>query len=68
VNCPPAGLTWRNAELKTSTVPLPKSAAKLGDLYKPKSFSVVGALPRTAVGKIDKRALQDAYLAEPRPA
>ncbi|MGH3171158.1 MAG: AMP-binding protein [Trebonia sp.] len=34
---------------------------KLGDLYEPKSFSVVGTLPRTTVGKIDKKALRAAY-------
>jgi fatty-acyl-CoA synthase len=41
---------------------------ELGDLYEPKSFSVVGALPRTTVGKIDKMALRASYLAEPKLA
>lgn len=35
----------------------------LGDLYQPKSFSIVGSLPLTTVGKIDKKALRSAYLA-----
>jgi acyl-coenzyme A synthetase/AMP-(fatty) acid ligase len=39
-------------------------AQALGDHYKPKSFSVVARLPRTTVGKIDKKALRAAYLAE----
>jgi acyl-CoA synthetase (AMP-forming)/AMP-acid ligase II len=39
-------------------------AQALGDHYKPKSFSVVASLPRTTVGKIDKKALGAAYLAE----
>jgi fatty-acyl-CoA synthase len=41
---------------------------ELGDLYEPKSFSVVGALPRTTVGKIDKMALRAGYLAQPKLA
>jgi fatty-acyl-CoA synthase len=39
-------------------------AQALGDLYKPKSFSVVARLPRTTLDKIDKKALRAAYLAE----
>jgi acyl-coenzyme A synthetase/AMP-(fatty) acid ligase len=39
-------------------------AKALGDLYVPKSFSVVARLPRTTLGKIDKKALRAAYLAE----
>jgi fatty-acyl-CoA synthase len=39
-------------------------AEALGDLYEPRSFSIVGSLPRTTVGKIDKKALRAAYLAE----
>jgi fatty-acyl-CoA synthase len=39
-------------------------AEALGDLYEPKSFSVVASLPRTTIGKIDKKALRAAYLAE----
>jgi fatty-acyl-CoA synthase len=39
-------------------------AEALGDLYVPKSFSVVTRLPRTTLGKIDKKALRGAYLAE----
>jgi fatty-acyl-CoA synthase len=39
-------------------------AQALGDLYKPKSSSVVARLPRTTVGKVDKKALRAAYLAE----
>ncbi|HLH58780.1 MAG TPA: AMP-binding protein, partial [Streptosporangiaceae bacterium] len=35
----------------------------LGDLYAPKSCSVVASLPLTTVGKIDKKALRAAYLA-----
>jgi non-ribosomal peptide synthetase component E (peptide arylation enzyme) len=31
---------------------------ELGGLYEPKSFSIVDALPTTAVGKIDKAALR----------
>jgi len=38
---------------------------ELGDLYQPKSFSVVGTLPLTIIGKVDKKALRAAYLAEP---
>lgn len=40
---------------------------ELGDLYEPRSFSV-RALPRTTIGKIDKRALRTAYLAESKLA
>jgi fatty-acyl-CoA synthase len=40
------------------------AAEALGDLYEPKSLSVVARLPRTMFGKIDKRALRAAYLAE----
>jgi fatty-acyl-CoA synthase len=36
----------------------------LGELYEPKSFSLVASLPRTTLGKIDKKALRAAYLAE----
>jgi fatty-acyl-CoA synthase len=39
-------------------------AQALGDLYKPKSLSVLASLPRTTLGKIDKKALRAAYLAE----
>jgi fatty-acyl-CoA synthase len=39
-------------------------AEALGDLYVPKSFSVVAGLPRTTLGKIDKKALRAANLAE----
>jgi fatty-acyl-CoA synthase len=39
-------------------------AQALGDLYVPKSVSVVGRLPRTTLGKIDKKALRAAYQAE----
>jgi fatty-acyl-CoA synthase len=39
-------------------------AEALGDLYVPKSLSVVARLPRTTLGKIDKKALRAAYLAE----
>lgn len=41
-------------------------AQALGDLYKPKSFSVVAGLPRTTLDKIDKKALRAAYVAEAR--
>jgi fatty-acyl-CoA synthase len=37
--------------------------AELGDLYEPKSFSIVGSLPLTTVGKVDKNALRAVYLA-----
>jgi fatty-acyl-CoA synthase len=40
-------------------------AEALGDLYQPKSISVVAQLPRTTLGKTDKKALRAAYLAEP---
>jgi fatty-acyl-CoA synthase len=39
-------------------------AKGLGDLYVPESFSVVASLPRTTIGKVDKKALRAAYLAE----
>ena len=39
-------------------------AEALGDLYEPKSFSMVTSLPRTTLGKIDKKALRAAYLAQ----
>jgi fatty-acyl-CoA synthase len=39
-------------------------AEALGDLYVPKSFSVVARLPRTMFGKIDKKALRATCLAE----
>jgi fatty-acyl-CoA synthase len=39
-------------------------AQALGDLYQPKSLSVVARLPRTTLGKIDKKALRAAYLEE----
>ena len=39
-------------------------AEALGDLYQPKSISVVAQLPRTTLGKTDKKALRAAYLAE----
>jgi fatty-acyl-CoA synthase len=39
-------------------------AKALGDLYVPESFSVLASLPRTTLGKIDKKALRAAYLAE----
>jgi fatty-acyl-CoA synthase len=39
-------------------------AQALGDLYQPKSLSVVARLPRTTLGKTDKKALRAAYLAE----
>jgi fatty-acyl-CoA synthase len=39
-------------------------AEALGDLYVPKSVSVVARLPRTTLGKIDKKALRAAYQAE----
>jgi fatty-acyl-CoA synthase len=38
-------------------------ARALGDLYVPKHFFVVARLPRTTLGKIDKKALRVAYLA-----
>jgi fatty-acyl-CoA synthase len=38
-------------------------AEALGDLYVPKSVSVVARLPRTTLGKIDKKALRAAYVA-----
>jgi fatty-acyl-CoA synthase len=38
----------------------------LGDLYEPKSFSIVGSLPLTTVGKVDKKALRAAHLAGKR--
>jgi fatty-acyl-CoA synthase len=41
-------------------------AQALGDLYVPKSFSVVSGLPRTTLDKVDKKALRAAYLAEAR--
>jgi fatty-acyl-CoA synthase len=31
--------------------------AALGELYTPASYSIAGSLPRTGVGKIDKKAL-----------
>ncbi|MFI8931540.1 AMP-binding protein [Streptomyces sp. NPDC053474] len=34
----------------------------LGDLYAPASYSITGSLPRTAVGKTDKRALRASLL------
>jgi fatty-acyl-CoA synthase len=34
----------------------------LGELYEPRSFSVLATLPRTPVGKIDKEALRALYL------
>ncbi|MFG7943835.1 AMP-binding protein [Streptomyces cacaoi] len=34
----------------------------LGELYTPASYSVTGSLPRTAVGKTDKKALRTALL------
>jgi acyl-coenzyme A synthetase/AMP-(fatty) acid ligase len=39
-------------------------AQALGDLYQPESLSVVARLPRTTLGKIDKKALRAAYLAQ----
>jgi fatty-acyl-CoA synthase len=39
-------------------------AQALGDLYQPKSISVVAQLPRTTLGKTDKKALRAAYQAE----
>lgn len=39
-------------------------AQALGDLYQPKSLSVVARLPRTTLGKIDKKSLRAAYQAE----
>ena len=39
-------------------------AEALGDLYVPKSLSVVTRLPRTTLGKVDKKALRAAYLAQ----
>jgi fatty-acyl-CoA synthase len=36
--------------------------AELGDLYEPRSFTIVDALPSTTVGKVDKKALRAAYL------
>lgn len=34
----------------------------LGDLYTPASYSIADSLPRTAVGKIDKKAVRAALL------
>jgi acyl-CoA synthetase (AMP-forming)/AMP-acid ligase II len=39
-------------------------AEELGNLYVPKSFSVVASLPRTMFGKIDKKALRAAHVVE----
>ena len=39
-------------------------AKGLGEFYVPESFSVVASLPRTTIGKVDKKALRAAYLAE----
>lgn len=41
-------------------------AGALGHLYEPTSFSMVASLPLTTVGKIDKRALRAAYMAQAR--
>jgi non-ribosomal peptide synthetase component E (peptide arylation enzyme) len=39
-------------------------AKGLGDPYVPESFSVVASLPRTTIGKVDKKALHAACQAE----
>jgi fatty-acyl-CoA synthase len=39
-----------------------KVTGKLGEIYEPKSYSALSALPRTSVGKVDKRALRARFV------
>jgi fatty-acyl-CoA synthase len=39
-----------------------KVTRQLGEIYEPKSYSALSALPRTSVGKVDKRALRARFV------